>query len=71
MSKHQIARTLGIDRKSVDRHWAELRSKEATDDEAFAAKALTGSEVAKGANMYGTFLSNKLAPSKAIMSCPF
>ena len=39
MAKRQIARTLGINRKSVDRHLAQLQSK--------GAKALTGSEADK------------------------
>ena len=51
MSKRKIALTLGIDRKSVDRHLAEIQSKGAISQEAptgsdasKGAKALTGSE---------------------------
>ena len=44
ISKRKIARTLGIDRKSVDRHLAEIQSKGAISQE-----APTGSDASKGA----------------------
>ena len=51
VSKRMTARTLGIDRKSVDRHLADIQSKGAICQEAptgsdalKGAKALTGSE---------------------------
>jgi transposase len=50
MSKRQIARTLGINRKSIDRELALISSKGATPSEALTAQALTGSEYSKGAN---------------------
>ncbi len=46
MTKRKIARTLGINRKSVDRHLAGLRSKGATAVEALTGEAPTGSEPA-------------------------
>ncbi len=49
MTKRKIARTLGINRKSVDRHLAELRSKGAIDVESLTGEALTGSDASKGA----------------------
>jgi hypothetical protein len=48
-TKRQIARTLGINRKSVDRHLAALPSKGATVDEALTGESPTGSEISKGA----------------------
>jgi DNA-binding NarL/FixJ family response regulator len=42
MAKRKIARTLGINRKSVDRHLAEIQSKGA-----ISGKAPTGSEADK------------------------
>ncbi len=50
MPKRKIARTLGIDRKSVDRHLRALKSKGATPEEALTTEVLTGSESSKGAN---------------------
>ena len=44
MSKRKIAKTLGINRKSVDRHLAEFQPKGASTDQ-----ALTGSQDSKGA----------------------
>ena len=49
MSRRQIARTLEINRKSVDRHLASLESKGASGPEAPIGQAPTGSEVSKGA----------------------
>lgn len=49
MTKRQIARTLGINRKSVDRHLAGLGSKGATSGLALTGEALTGSDDSKGA----------------------
>ncbi len=49
MPKRQIARTLGIDRKSIDRHLAKLESKGASQAEAPTGEAPTGSEDSKGA----------------------
>ncbi len=49
MPKRQIARTLGIDRKSIDRHLAELKAKGASQAEAPTGEAPTGSEDSKGA----------------------
>ena len=49
MPKRQIARTLGIDRKSVDRHVARLQPKGATSAEAPTGEAPTGSDDSKGA----------------------
>jgi transposase len=49
MSKLQIARTLGINRKSVDRHLAVGSSKGATEQKAPTGKALTGLDDSKGA----------------------
>jgi len=49
MGKRKIARTLGINRKSVDRHLAEIQSKGASSDKAPAGEAPTGSEDSKGA----------------------
>ncbi len=48
MPKRQIARTLGIDRKSIDRHLAELKAKGASQAEAPTGEAPTGSEDSKG-----------------------
>ena len=44
MTKRKIARTLGINRKSVDRHLAGAQSKGATVEEALTGEAPTGSE---------------------------
>ncbi|MCE2753780.1 MAG: hypothetical protein LW720_18110, partial [Pirellula sp.] len=49
MSKRKIARTLGIDRKSVDRHLAEIQSKGAISQESPIGEAPTGSDASKGA----------------------
>lgn len=49
MPKRKIARTLGIDRKSVDRHLAGLSSKGASAVEALTGEAPTGSDISKGA----------------------
>ena len=49
MSRRQIARTLGINRKSVDRHLATSRPKGASVQEAPTGQAPTGSEISKGA----------------------
>ena len=49
MSRRQIARTLGINRKSVDRHLATSQPKGASGQEAPTGQAPTGSEVSKGA----------------------
>ena len=49
MSKRKIARTLGIDRKSVDRHLADIQSKGANSQEAPLGEAPTGSDASKGA----------------------
>jgi len=49
MSRRQIARTLGVNRKSVDRQLATLESKGASAQEAPIGQAPTGSEVSKGA----------------------
>jgi len=49
MSKRKIARTLGIDRKSVDRHLADIQSKGAISQEAPIGEAPTGSDASKGA----------------------
>ena len=45
MSRRQIARTLGINRKSVDRHLANSQPKGASAQEAPTGQAPTGSEV--------------------------
>jgi predicted ArsR family transcriptional regulator len=44
MSRRQIARTLEINRKSVDRHLASLESKGASGPEAPIGQAPTGSD---------------------------
>ena len=44
MSRRQIARTLDINRKSVDRHLASFDSKGASGPEAPTGHALTGSD---------------------------
>jgi transposase len=49
MSKRKIARTLGIDRKSVDRHLAGIGSKGASLEEAPTGEAPTGLDDPKGA----------------------
>jgi transposase len=49
MAKRQIARTLGIDRKSVDRHLARLHAKGAISEKALTGEAPTGSDDSKGA----------------------
>ena len=49
MTKRQIARTLGINRKSVDRHLAGLLPKGASAQEALIDEAPTGSDVSEGA----------------------
>lgn len=49
MSKRKTARTLGIDRKSVDRHLAGIQSKGAISQAARIGEAPTGSEASKGA----------------------
>lgn len=49
ISNRQIARTLGINRKSVDSLVAEFRSKRATPTEAPTGEALTGSDDSKRA----------------------
>lgn len=51
MPKRQIARTLGIDRKSVDRHLAALSSKGATSSQSLSGEAPTGSDDSKGAKV--------------------
>ncbi len=64
MPKRKIARTLGIDRKSVDRHLRALKSKGATPEEALTTEVLTGSESSKGPmrspgrNPWKTFLGH-------------
>ncbi len=47
MSKRKIAKTLGINRKSVDR-LAEFQPKGASSDQAITGEALTGSQDSKG-----------------------
>jgi hypothetical protein len=49
MAKRKIVRTLGINRKSVDRHLTELQSKGGNSGKAPTGKAPTGSEDSKGA----------------------
>jgi predicted ArsR family transcriptional regulator len=49
MPKRKIARTLGIDRKSVDRHLAGLSSKGASAVETLTGEAPTGLDISKGA----------------------
>ncbi len=49
MSKRKIARTLGIDRKSVDRHLAGSQSIGASLEKAPIGEAPTGSDDPKGA----------------------
>jgi DNA-binding CsgD family transcriptional regulator len=49
MSKRKIARTLGIDRKSVDRHLAGIQSKGASLEKASTGESPTGSDNPKGA----------------------
>lgn len=49
MSMRQIARTLGINRKSVARHLAARSSKGASAAEAPIDEALTGADDSKGA----------------------
>jgi hypothetical protein len=49
MTKRKIARTLCINRKSVDRHLAGLQSKGASAEEALTGEAPTGSDNSKGA----------------------
>jgi transposase len=49
MTKRRIARTLGINRKSVDRHLAAVQSKGAISHEALTGEAPTGMESSKGA----------------------
>lgn len=48
MPKRQIARTLGVNRKSIV-NWRSFLQKGATPSEALTAQALTGSEDSKGA----------------------
>jgi hypothetical protein len=48
MSNRQVARTLGINRKSVDRHLTAIRSKGATATEAPTGETLTGAHDSKG-----------------------
>jgi hypothetical protein len=55
------ARTLGIDRKSVDRHLADIQSKGAICKEAFIGEAPTGSDALKGAKaLTGSEADNKV-----------
>ena len=49
MSKRKIAKTLGINRKSVDRHLSEFQPKGASTDQAPTGEALTGLQDSKGA----------------------
>jgi hypothetical protein len=67
MSRRQIARTLNINRKSVDRHLASLESKGASGPVAPIDQAPTGSEVSKGAKALtgsGDPISEPQAPKK-------
>ena len=48
MTKRKIARTLGINRKSVDRHLAGLQSKGASAAEALTGEAPPGQTIQKG-----------------------
>jgi hypothetical protein len=59
MSKRQIARTLGITRKSVDRHLAAKSSKGATDQEAPTGAATAPSDDSKGAKAHTGSDANK------------
>jgi hypothetical protein len=49
MSTQKIAKTPGINRKSVDRHLAELQQKGASTDQTPTGEALNGSHGSKGA----------------------
>jgi transposase len=67
MSKRQIARTLGINRKSVDRHLAVKSSKGATNQEAPTGAATIPSDDSKGAKAptgADASLSGEFAPKK-------
>ena len=67
MSRRQIARTLDMNRKSVDRHMATLESKGASGPEAPIGQAPTGSEVSKGAKALtgsGDSISEPQAPKE-------
>jgi hypothetical protein len=61
VSKRKTARTLGIDRKSVDRHLADIQSKGAICQEAPIGEAPTGSDALKGAKaVTGSEADNKV-----------
>jgi DNA-binding CsgD family transcriptional regulator len=47
MSKRKIAKTFGVNRKSVDRHLAGIHSKGASMDQAHTGEALTVSQIQK------------------------
>lgn len=63
MSNRQIAKALGINRKSVDKHVAEVIAKRANDSKAPTAQAPTGSDDSKRAT------SDK-APTGALDALP-
>jgi hypothetical protein len=65
MSKRKIARTLGIDRKSVDRHLVGSQSKGASLEKVPIGEAPTGSDDPKGANALTGSEADKKVEDKA------
>jgi hypothetical protein len=70
MSKRKIVRTLGIDRKSIDRHLADIQSKGAISQESPIGEAPTGSSASKGAKALTGYEASDVSGNESLKPAP-